>query len=150
MTMYELENDVRQEVRDRAIELLESRYSSYILNEIADSNVPIYNREKVECLLDDFSLAEVEDEGLISGVTNVFDILGVSIYERLLYIAHDEYGEIESTYETCGECGKWFDTDDSDVWNDEEQMCHDCVERLNDEEDYEDDSDEEEGEKDNW
>ena len=155
-TMYELEEEVREEVRDRIEDLLNSRYPSDILNEIADNNVPIYNRDRVELLLDDMSLSEVDDPGLIEGVTDIFQILGVSIYEKLSQIVHEEFENIRYDYEVCDECGEYFDTT-GDNWDEEYNMCNDCAEVKREEEaeeeedeDEEDEGDEEEGEEDNW
>ena len=156
-TMYELEEEVRGEVRDRIEDLLNSRYPNDILNEIADGFVPIYNRDRVELLLDDMSLSEVDDPGLIEGVTDIYQILGVSIYEKLIQIAHKEFENIRYDYEVCNECGDYFDTT-GDNWDEEYNMCLNCSavkreEEAEEEEDdwYEDDDgDEEEGEEDNW
>jgi hypothetical protein len=62
-TIYQLEKETREEVRERAEELLDDPYPEDTLHEIADSNVPIYNSDRVECLLDDLTLAEPDDEG---------------------------------------------------------------------------------------
>ena len=156
--MYDLEEAVRNYVRYYIEDLLNSRYPNDILNEIADSNVPIFNRDRVELLLDDMSLSEVDDPGLIEGVTDIYQILGVSIYEKLIQIAHKEFENIRYDYEVCYECGYYFDTT-GDNWDDEYSMCLDCSavnreeeaeEEEEDDWDEDDDGDEEEGEEDNW
>jgi hypothetical protein len=103
LTMYDLKEKVRNDVRDRIEDLLNSRYPNDILNEIADNNVPIYNRNRLELLLDDMSLSEVDDPGLIEGITNIFQFLDVSIYEKLSQIAYEEFEDIRYVYEICDE-----------------------------------------------
>lgn len=157
-TMDSLKEDIRIEVRNCIEDLLNSRYPNDILNEIADGLVPIYDRDRVELLLDDMSLSEVDDPGLIEGITDIFKILGISIYERLIQIAYEEFEDIRYVYELCDECGDYFDTT-GDNWDEEYNMCLDCSavkreeeaeEEEEDDWDEDDDGDEEEGEEDNW
>ena len=157
-TMYDLEKEVRKEVRDRIEDLLNSRYPSDILNEIADNNVPIYNRDRVELLLDEMTQVYMSLSEVIEGVTDIFQIIGVSIYEKLSQTAREEFENIRYDYEVCDECGDYFDTT-GDNWDEEYNMCLDCsaVKREEeaeeeDEDDWDEDDygDEEEGEEDNW
>jgi len=63
------------------------------LYEICDSAVPIYTRELVELWLD-LNCPEVDDPGLIEGVSDVTKIIGVAIYEaanEYIYTLVEEY-----------------------------------------------------------
>jgi hypothetical protein len=50
-------------------------------------------------LLSDLSLSEPEDTGLVEGVTDIFDILGVSICERLIVAANEAWEEVKEEIE---------------------------------------------------
>jgi hypothetical protein len=128
-TIWGLENDVREEVRERVKELLSDRYPEDTLHEIADSNIPIYNADRVECLLSDLSLADADDPGGIEGVTNIFDILAWTIYERLIVAAYEEWESIKEDYAECSECGEWYEKTGGD-WDDSEEMCLKCAEKI--------------------
>ena len=96
MKIYQLEQDVKAEIIERADELKESIYTDDLLFEIADSHIPIYNHELASCLADDPGLAFVNDEGLINISNGVYHIIQVAIYERLIQVANEAYENLES------------------------------------------------------
>lgn len=69
-------------------EILSSMYPEDLLHEIVDGCVPIYNTDRVACLMSDLSLAEPDDPSVCEGM-DVFSMLGVAIYERLSERAHE-------------------------------------------------------------
>ena len=63
------------------------------ISELADSAVPIYTRERVELWLE-LGMPEIDDPGLIEGVSAVEQIIAVAIYEyatAALYELANEY-----------------------------------------------------------
>lgn len=98
MTLWELERAVIAEVQERKAELLDGDASD-TLAEIADSHVPIYYTDLASCLMSDTSLSECEDSGLVAGVTDVWKIISMAIYERLMNTAHGAHDDLESESE---------------------------------------------------
>ena len=45
MSIFQLEQDVKAEVQERADEIKESIYPSDLLSELADSHIPVYYQE---------------------------------------------------------------------------------------------------------
>lgn len=80
------------------------------LHEIADSAVPIYNGDVFAVFADGGISYEMDDSGLIEGVTDVVKILRVRIYEELSSCLYCHVGgmiaeyakELEDEAETCG------------------------------------------------
>lgn len=62
------------------------------LHEIADSNIPIYNGDVFAVFADGGISYEMNDSGLIEGVTDVVQILRTRIYEELMDCL---YGDLE-------------------------------------------------------
>jgi len=91
---YELEKELRVEIKDRTQEIKEHKYPEDILHEIVDAIVPIYNSELLEIALDNMSVCFAEDEGLYSNDMDIFKRLQIGIYEQLLPIAHEVFGRI--------------------------------------------------------
>ena len=87
----ELEQNIADNVALDFEDIINSDHPTDFLHEIADSGVPIYNYDLAQMLASDFNLAYVEDEGLVEGVTDVFRIISVAIYERLLQTAYEAY-----------------------------------------------------------
>ena len=77
--------DALQESKD---EIFGSQYPEDVLHEIVDSNVPIYHSDLADILSGDNSFAFVEDAGLIPQHPDVYQIISISIYERLSDIAY--------------------------------------------------------------
>lgn len=80
------------------------------LHEIADSAVPIYNGDVFAVFADGGISYEMDDSGLIEGVTDVVQILRVRIYEELINCLYGDLEdcvtayveELEDEAETCG------------------------------------------------
>ena len=80
------------------------------IHEIADNNVPIYNCDIFSVFAEGGISYEMNDSGLIDGVTDVLQILKVRIYEELTECLHCHVGgmiaeyveELEDEAETCG------------------------------------------------
>ena len=96
MNIEDLEQDVKNEVIERAGELKESAYPSNLLSEIVDSHIPVYYQELAKFLSDDPSLAFVDDPGLIDTSKGVYHIIQAAIYEQLIQVAHEAYENLES------------------------------------------------------
>jgi hypothetical protein len=82
-TIDSLIADLIKDLEDNKAEILNERYPEDRVTEIADGWVPVYYRDLAACLMDDVSLAELDDEGLAEGVTDVFKRIQIAIYERL-------------------------------------------------------------------
>ena len=91
MSIYELQQDVKAEVLERADEIKDSAYPEDLLSELAVSHIPVYYQELAECLADDPSLAYVDDPGLIDASNGVYQTIQVAIYERLIQAAQEAY-----------------------------------------------------------
>jgi len=98
-SMYQLERDVRQAVRDEAEYLREEVYPEDTLHDIAEAFIPIYNYDLAQLLAEDTSLAEPEDTGLVEGQMNVFTRIMAAVYERLYAAASEEWEEVKSEEE---------------------------------------------------
>ena len=64
------------------------------ISELADGMVPVYSIERVQVWLGE-GLPDVDDPGLIEGVTDVTQIIGAALYEHYLgylYELADESG----------------------------------------------------------
>ena len=77
--------DALQESKD---EIFGSQYPEDVLHEIVDSNVPIYHSDLADILSGDNSFAFVDDSGLLPEHPDVFQIISVSVYEKLSDIAY--------------------------------------------------------------
>lgn len=101
-TIDSLTHCMIKDLKNNKAEILGERYPEDRVTEIADGWVPVYYRDLAACLMDDVSLAELDDEGLAEGVTDVFKRIQIAIYERLssaafewLYEAQDNEAEAE-------------------------------------------------------
>jgi len=88
-TMHQLEKNLIDELNNRKEEILEHEYPSDLINECADSWIPVYNSDLIEALSSDPSLAYVDDHGLLPTDPGVHDIIRVAIYERLTGVAYE-------------------------------------------------------------
>ena len=91
----ELEQNIADNVALDFEDIISSDYPTDRLHEIADYGVPLYNYELAQMLANDFTLAYVDDEGLVVGFTDVFRIISVSIYERLSVAAYEAFEELK-------------------------------------------------------
>ena len=89
LTMYQLEQDLLAELNDNKKEILEHKYPEDILHEYVDSNVPVYNYDRLQLACDDLWLGYPSDSGLSDGCDNAYDIIASNIYEKLSEAAHD-------------------------------------------------------------
>ncbi|UGO47533.1 hypothetical protein LILPAPAWES_2 [Morganella phage vB_MmoP_Lilpapawes] len=121
MTTYnELLETARNELKDAIRELhvtdddIRDR-----LAEIVDSNVPFINHEIFEVFANGGISHEMDDSGLIEGVTDVIQILQARIYEEL---SNDLYGELEDLIQEYNDeledeaetCGYGYDDEEED------------------------------------
>lgn len=94
-SIIELQQDIADSVALDFEDITSSDYPTDRLHEIADSGVPIYNYELAQMLSNDFTLAYVDDEGCVEGVTDVFKIISFAIYERLLSAAYEAFEKLK-------------------------------------------------------
>jgi hypothetical protein len=95
VTINELEKSLHEEIMGNAEDILKETFPEDRIIEIADSYIPVYNHELIECLIDDKELAYVEDRSLLGPWPSVWDVLQTSIYERLLTAAYEALEEIQ-------------------------------------------------------
>jgi len=98
MNMHELEQEVRQEVRE--IDLREP-YPEDRCHEIADSSVPVYTATLMELAAGDVNLAHAEPEcgPAFDGEATPVNIIAANVYERLSNAANDELREYQEDME---------------------------------------------------
>ncbi len=95
MDMYTLEKDLISALECEKDDILAADYPEDRVAELADSYVPVYYYELAQLLAGDTGLAEPEDTGLVEGVTDVWQILQTSVYERLSSAAYQWLSEQE-------------------------------------------------------
>lgn len=96
--LHVTDTDDDDEIRDR-------------MHEIADSVVPIYNGDVFAVFADGGISYEMDDSGLIEGVTDVVQILRARIYEELINCLYGDLEycvtayvvELEDEAEACGD-----------------------------------------------
>jgi hypothetical protein len=88
MNLYTLERELIEALEDEKADIMLDCYPEDRVTELADSYVPIYYHDIAACLAEDTSLAELDDDGLAEGVTDVFKRIQIAIYERLSNTAH--------------------------------------------------------------
>jgi hypothetical protein len=103
MNMYSLERDLIDSLESEKLDILLADYPEDYITEMADNHVPIYYSDIAQCLADDTSLAELEDEGLAEGVTDVFKRIQIAIYERLSNVAYQWLYEAQEAAEMAEE-----------------------------------------------
>ena len=103
MNMYILERDLIDSLESEKLDILLADYPEDYVTEMADNHVPIYYSAIAQCLADDTSLAELEDEGLAEGVTDVFKRIQIAIYERLSNVAYQWLYEAQEAAEIAEE-----------------------------------------------
>jgi hypothetical protein len=82
--IYTLEQNLIEELNDNKEEILESKYPEDLINEYADSWVPIYNYDLLKVAQSDLTLGYVHDSDIGEG--DVYFLLSCSIRERLTNI----------------------------------------------------------------
>jgi hypothetical protein len=88
MTFHIVGNAMLKELEERKDEIFGNEYPEDVLHEIVDSNVPIYHSDLADILSDDNSFAFVDDAGLMPEHPDVYQIISISIYEKLSDIAY--------------------------------------------------------------
>lgn len=104
-TLHQIVENAKEELLDWLRDNPDGDINDQI-SEIADSNVPVYNVDRLTLLQELLSLAYVDDPGLLPLNAGVFDILGVSIYEYIankLYKYANELNDMICTCEWCRE-----------------------------------------------
>ena len=81
ITMYQLEKDLIDELNDNKKEILDNED---LLHEYVDSNVPVYNYNRLQLACDDLWLGYPSGSGISKGCNNAYDIIGNNIYEKLM------------------------------------------------------------------
>lgn len=85
--MYKVEQTLLQVLEDEKQEILGAKYPEDRITEIVDGCVPIYHSDLAEMFAEDYSLGFVDDAGLLPENPDVFQVISISIYERLSDIA---------------------------------------------------------------
>ena len=102
--------DVSEDIISQMPTILSQRYPEDYVREIADGWIPVYNGDLVDLLSDNMSLGYPDDNGIVDGVTNVFDFLIATVSEALTLHAFSVYEDEKDNYEECAECGEWHET----------------------------------------
>ena len=93
---YELEKQLRQEVRDNAVELMQDAYPEDRLAEIVDCSVPIYTSELMELAADNLDLAVRSPEILaFDGECSAVNAVAGNVYEEPSMAAADEWESLK-------------------------------------------------------
>jgi hypothetical protein len=86
MTMYQLEKNLIDELNDNKQEILEN---DDLIHEYVNSNIPVYNFDRLQLACDDLWLGYPSESGLSEGCDNAYDIIATNIYEKLSQVAND-------------------------------------------------------------
>jgi len=89
LTMYQLKQDLLAELNDNKKEILKAQHPEDILHEYVDSNIPVYNYDRLQLACDDLWLGYPSENGLSEGFDNAYDIIASNIYEKLNETAHN-------------------------------------------------------------
>jgi len=79
--IYTLEQNLIEELNDNKKEILKSTYPEDLINEYADSWIPIYNYDLLEVVQSDLTLGYEASEDITSG--DIFNKISLAIYYRL-------------------------------------------------------------------
>ena len=79
--IYTLEQNLIEELNDNKKDILESKYPEDLINEYADSWVPIYYTDILAVAHSDFHIVHEADEDETGG--NIFNKISLAIYYRL-------------------------------------------------------------------
>lgn len=89
-TLQDLERDLKASLDADKEAILESQYPEDLVHEYVDSKIPIYNYTLLEVVMNDLTLGYgPEDGGLAGDESNIYDIIGIAIYERLSLVAYE-------------------------------------------------------------
>ncbi len=116
-TIAQLKTEMEEQIHDDARDMFDSSDPSDRIFEYADSTVPVYNADRVECLQDDASLAYLDDPGLCADDADIYSRIGIAIYEQLLQHGSKYWDELKDEIEEA--LGEIEDLDDMDLASDE-------------------------------
>lgn len=116
-TIRQLETEMEEQIHDDARDMFDSTDPEDRIHEYADSTVPVYNADRLECLTDDHTLAYLDDTGLVADDADIYTRIGVAIYERLLQHGYKHWSEVKDEIEEA--MSDIEDLDDSDLASDE-------------------------------
>ncbi len=118
-TMHELEQGIRQEIRDEAAELLNEPNYEDRLHEMADGSVPVYTTNLMRLAAGDVYLAADEPEGgpAFDGSPTPANIVAANVYERLFRAANDEWEKVKTNAEECVNCWDLVPEDEQVIVN---------------------------------
>ena len=107
-SMWQLEKDIRTDVREDAQYLLDSKYPDDMIHEMADSHVPVYTTVLMNLAASDIGLATDEPEigPAHDGTPTPVNIITANVYERLWRAASNEWVDVQAETEDCYNCGK--------------------------------------------
>ncbi len=97
-TLWDLEQGIKAEIRERAKELLEdTAYPEDVVVEMVDTWVPIYNSDLLNVAANDMDMAILEPElgPAFDGTPTPINIIAANIYEALQAVALEEWAEIQ-------------------------------------------------------
>ena len=84
--IYTLEQNLIEELNDHKEEILESTYSEDLIQEYAESWVPIYNYDLLEVVQSDLTLGYEASDDISGG--DIFNKISLAIYYRLTYVGN--------------------------------------------------------------
>ena len=90
ITMYQLEQNLIGELNNNKNQILKVEYVEDLLNEYAESNVPVYNFDLLMLAADNLHLG-YPNEYIVLGESsyNAYEIIKWNVYEKLLEVAYD-------------------------------------------------------------
>ncbi len=100
MSWYDLQQSVRDEIRDEADALMDDAYPEDRLTEMVDSWVPVYSSELLDLAADNNELAINEPEILaFDGAATPINAIAGNVYEGLMAVAYAEWDAIQDERE---------------------------------------------------
>ena len=116
-TEYEYRKAIQEELLERFDEISNHAYGEDLLNEMADSWVPVYNGEIIALwskeMPNDFddSWKEQGYDGYTNGL-NIVGLMRIDIYNWLSAVIRELWSEIEADkQDACDECGNVHEND---------------------------------------
>jgi len=95
LTMYDLKQRMREDIKDSLQELKDNEYPEDVIHEMADSNVPVYNGQLLELALSDLFLASDEPEFYaFGGEHNAVNAIAGNIFLELMEVANEEFEKL--------------------------------------------------------
>jgi hypothetical protein len=99
--LSQLKEDAARELRERleqnGLENIDREPDSEIIHEIADSQVPVYNRELLEMAAEDYSEGlAIEEPDILAfdGKSTAVNAIAGRVFEELSEHLHDTWGEL--------------------------------------------------------